>query len=151
MYAGNTTQSDSTLADGSTTGAFLFEFVPRDIDRGLYGTYSLDALVNGKLAKLDGVIRFDKEVQNIVLQFLGRGSAAGHVSYSDGTPIANAPVTIAAPVYGDNHRVFTNAAGAYTAGDLPLGTLTFPLHELLRNVPYSTNHNRAPGAFVGQT
>jgi hypothetical protein len=149
MYAGNGTQWDTTL-DTPDKGTFLFEFVPRDIDHSLYGSYSLDTVVGNKEAKLNGVIRFDKEVQNIVLQFLGRGSATGHVTYSDGTPIANAPVTISAPIYNDYHQVMTNASGLYSVSDLPVGTLTFAVQDPLGNVAYATNQVRSPGEVVTQ-
>jgi hypothetical protein len=146
LTEGRSLQFDVTLPDGS----FLFEFVARDIDAATFGNYSLAAIVDDKNARLDGVIRTNGEVQRVVLQFLGRGSAKGHVSYSDGTLIANAPVSIGSQIYNEFHRVVTDAHGDYTAADLPVGTLTFAVQDPKGNVAYATNQIRTGGEVLTQ-
>ncbi|HXA17287.1 MAG TPA: Ig-like domain-containing protein [Thermoanaerobaculia bacterium] len=146
LTANQLLQFDVTQPDGS----FLFEFVPRDIDLGISGNYSLKTLVDNKGASLDGVIRTDKEVQHVILQFLGRGTVQGHVSYSDGTLIANAPVTVGSLIYNEFHRIFTDAHGDYTATDLPVGTLTFAVQDSKGNVAYATNQVRMAGEVLTQ-
>jgi hypothetical protein len=139
-------QWDTTVADGS----FLFEFIPRNINVDINGAYHLETSVEGRAAKLDGVIRVNGEVQRIVLQFLGRGSAKGHVGYSDGTPLANAPVTVGSTTYGEFHRAVSNADGDYTVDDLPVGPLTFAVQDPNGNVCYAASQIKTPGEVVTQ-
>jgi hypothetical protein len=146
VLANDSMQYDTTMPDGS----FLFEFIPRDIDNRILGNYSLDTVVDAKEAKLDGVIRTNGEVQHVVLQFLGRGTATGHCSYSDGTAVTDAPVTIGSQVYDEFHRTSTDANGDYTITDLPVGTLTFAVQDSKGNVAYATDQIRTPGQVLTQ-
>jgi len=139
-------QFDFTAADGT----FLFEFIHRDIDLGFPGTYSLSVADGDKRARLDGAIRTAGEVQKVVMQFLGRGSATGHAHYSDGTPIANAPVTVGSTLYDEWHRATTDANGLYAIADLPVGPLTFAVVDAKGNVSYAANQIRTPGEVVTQ-
>lgn len=141
-----TPQFDATLADG----AFLFEFVPRDPDRGLHGGYNLRAAANGKTAVLDGSVRVAGEVQRVVLQFLGRGSATGRIMYSDGTPVASGEVTIASTMYSEFHRTRTATDGSYAAGDLPVGPLTIAVSDAHGNLTYAATRIRAAGESIVQ-
>ncbi|HWW62543.1 MAG TPA: carboxypeptidase-like regulatory domain-containing protein, partial [Thermoanaerobaculia bacterium] len=142
-----TMQFDTTLPDGS----FLFEFVARDIDRGLAGNYKLEVSdSDGKYASLDGVVRTPGAVQRVVLQFLGRGSVTGRVTYSDGVSLAGAVVTAGSTIYSELHRATTDANGVYTIADLPVGPITFAVNDPKGNVTYAANQIRTPGEVVTQ-
>src|SRR5215212_1646272 len=140
-------QFDTTLADGT----FLFEFVARDIDRNLPGNYKLEVNdTDGKYASLDAVVRTPGAVQRVVLQFLGRGSVTGRVTYSDGVPLAGAAVTVGSTIYNEFHRATTDANGVYTLADLPVGPITFAVNDPKGNVTYAANQIRTPGEVVTQ-
>src|SRR5205085_11181954 len=114
------------------------------------GTYRVSSKIGTKDASLAGAIRINGEVQRIVLQLLGRGSAKGHVSYSDGTPIAKAPVTIANPLFGESQRAITDANGNYTVADLAVGPLTFAVQDVDGNVAYASTQIKTPGEQITQ-
>jgi hypothetical protein len=140
------TQWDTTAIDGS----FLFEFIPRDLDLGMNGNYHVNTFVGALEAKLDGVIRVNGEVQRIVLQFLGRGSLKGHVSYSDGKAIPDATITIASPLFGESARTKSNANGDYSLQNLAVGPLTVAVNDLDGNVAFASTQIRTPGEQITQ-
>ncbi|HUK34925.1 MAG TPA: carboxypeptidase-like regulatory domain-containing protein, partial [Vicinamibacterales bacterium] len=138
-------QYDTTLAGGD----FIFEFVPRDIDRNLPGNYNVSATADGKFATLDGVIRTPGDVQRITLQFLGRGTVNGTVKYSDGTS-APATVTAGSTIYSEFHQVATDATGGFIIGDLPVGPITLAATDANGNVTYAATQIHSPGEVVTQ-
>ena len=146
LQTNGTLQFDTTLDDGS----FIFEHVPRDIDHGIAGNYRAQATKDGKFAQVDGVVRTIGEVQRIVLQFLGRGTATGTVTYSDGAVIANAQVTGGSTIYNEFHQTTTDANGKYTLADLPVGPLTLAVTDSSGNVSYAATQIRVPGESIVQ-
>ena len=143
----DSTQYDSTIDQGR----FLFEYVPRDIDRGIQGNYKLSALTpEGKYTEVNATVRFPGQVQIVNLVFLGRGSAKGKVTYSDGTVFANANVVVNSPIFKEWRSGVTNSSGDYTIADLPVGPLTFIVQDDAGRVTYATNQIRTPGEVVTQ-
>jgi hypothetical protein len=135
----------------SDAGGFLFEYVPRDAVNGRYGNYHLDTMApDGKFASLDGTIRTVGELQHVKLVFLGRGSAEGHVKYSDGTPVAAAQVSVGNSIYGELHTATTDASGHYLATDLPVGPITFAAVDAKGIVTYATAQLRVAGERITQ-
>lgn len=146
LLANGSLQYDTTMADGS----FIFEHVPRDLARDILGNYHAEAAAEGKFAQVDGVVRAIGDVQRIVLQFLGRGSATGYVRYSDGAPIVAASVTGGSTVYSEFHQTTTDALGKYTLKDLPVGPLTFAALDAGGNIAYAATQIRTPGESITQ-
>ena len=138
-------QFDDTLASGE----FIFEHVPRDIDRNIAGNYTLSTAAEGKFAKLDGVIRTPGQVQRVVLQFLGRGSVTGTLKYSDGT-VATGTITAGSTIYSEFHQAGTDPQGAFTVRDLPVGPITVAATDSKGNVTYAATQIHAPGEVVTQ-
>ncbi|HJT17162.1 MAG TPA: carboxypeptidase-like regulatory domain-containing protein, partial [Thermoanaerobaculia bacterium] len=138
-------QYDTTLADGT----FLFEFVPRDIDRNLPGNYTLSAQADSKFASLDGVIRTPGDIQRVVLQFLGRGSVTGTLKYSDGS-VAVGTVTAGSTMYSEFHQIETDGNGAFTINDLPVGPITVAGTDSKGNVTYAATQIHVAGEVITQ-
>ncbi|HEX9408001.1 MAG TPA: carboxypeptidase-like regulatory domain-containing protein, partial [Thermoanaerobaculia bacterium] len=138
-------QYDTTLAGGD----FIFEYVPRDIDRNLSGNYTVTTVAEGKFAKLDGVIRTPGELQRVVLQFLGRGSVTGHLKYSDGT-VAVGKIVAGSTIYNEFHEAATDGSGAFAIGDLPVGPITVAATDSKGNVTYAATQIHVPGEVVTQ-
>ncbi|MDQ6799844.1 MAG: Ig-like domain-containing protein, partial [Acidobacteriota bacterium] len=136
-------QFDVTLPSGD----FIFEFVPRDIDRNISGNYTLATQAEGKFAQLDGAIRTPGQVQRVVLQFLGRGSVTGTLKYSDGS-IAIGTVTAGSSIYNEFHQVGTDALGVFNVRDLPVGPITLAATDAKGNVTYAATQIHAPGEVV---
>ena len=140
-------QYDTTIDQGR----FLFEFVPRDIDAGINGNYNLSTTTSdGKYTEVNGTVRLPGQVQIVNLVFLGRGSAAGKVTYSDGVPLANANVVVNSPVFKEWHSGLTKSDGNYEIADLPVGPLTFIVRDDAGRITYATNQIATPGQVVTQ-
>jgi hypothetical protein len=143
-------QFDTTLDNGQ----YLFEFVPRDPDRGLSGAYKMRVDADGKSTEVSGSVRLTGEAQHVDIVFLGRGSVQGRVSYSDGTPAANAAVTIGNTRYNTFVQEFksgtADAAGNYSISDVPVGPLTIAATDSSGNVVYAANQIRMPGEVLTQ-
>ncbi|HYI12032.1 MAG TPA: carboxypeptidase regulatory-like domain-containing protein [Thermoanaerobaculia bacterium] len=134
-----------------TDGAFLFEFVRRQIDAGWTGAYRLEGLssIHGKTT-LEGSVRLPGKVHFVNLQFLGRGAAQGHVRYNDGTIAAGATVTIGSTMFSQFRTATTDAQGYYRIEDLPVGPLTFSAKDEPGNVTFAANEIATPGQLVTQ-
>lgn len=131
-------------------GRFLFEYVPRDIDRGLFGEYDLIAESEGKQATLTGSVRLPGEVHTANLVFLGRGKAIGQVRWDDGSPIANANVSAGSPAFGGTYSATTGSDGRYEIEELPVGPLVFSTVDPDGRIVYATNAIRTAGEVITQ-
>ncbi|MEO8033579.1 MAG: carboxypeptidase-like regulatory domain-containing protein, partial [Acidobacteriota bacterium] len=144
------TQFDTTLDHGD----YLFEFIPRDIDRGASGAFTMKVTAEGKFTQVDGVVRLPGEAQRINIVFLGLGTVNGHVRYSDGTVAKNAIITIGNTKYNtfsqEFRRGITGAAGEYNIADVPVGPLTIAAQDEDGNVVYAANQIRVPGEALTQ-
>jgi len=141
-------QYDTTL---SPHGEFLFEYIARDIDKGIQGNYTLSAsLADGKYTEVKGTVRLPGQVQIVNLVFLGRGTAQGTVSYSDGAIFANANVVVTSPVFHEFKSATTDASGHYSISDLPVGPLTFLVSDDAGRTTYATNAISTPGQVITQ-
>jgi len=138
-------QYDLSAADGS----FLFEFVPRDIDLGIQGTYILRAITTeGKETKVEGAVRLPGRVHFVNLVFLGRGSAQGYVRYDNGQVVANAHVVIGSTMFDQFRNGTTDATGFYKIEDLPVGPLTFSATDDDGNVTFGASEIKTPGQVL---
>ncbi|HKO01724.1 MAG TPA: carboxypeptidase-like regulatory domain-containing protein, partial [Thermoanaerobaculia bacterium] len=146
LSTGDGWQYDTT----DDNGAFLFEYVPRDLVNNRSGYYTLDARADNKAASLEGSIRTVGELQHVNLVFIGRGSAQGHVRYSDGAIIAGARVTVGNSLYGDLHSTTSDANGFFSIGDLAVGPITFAAVDSKGTVTYATSQLRAVGELLVQ-
>ena len=147
--------ASGTQFDTSTDhGDFLFEYIPRDIDRGANGGYTLSVTAEGKFATVNGAVRLPGEAQHVNIVFLGRGSVKGRVTYSDGTAAKNVPVTIANTHYNTNVQEFrrgvTDSTGNYNINDVPVGPLTIAAQDTDGNVVYAANQIRVVGEQLTQ-
>jgi Bacterial Ig-like domain len=139
-------QVDITNADGR----FLFEYVPRDADRGLFGQYDLRArLANGRATELSGAVRRPGEVHNVNLVFAGRGRVQGHVRYDDGEPIANRLVSASSPVHAGEFTDTTDANGFFEM-EVGVGPLTFFVVDRDGRTTFATNQLRTAGEVIAQ-
>ena len=141
-----TPQYDTT----NDKGEFLFEFVPRDIDLGIQGNYTLAATAREKYTELKGTVRVVGDVQTVNLVFLGRGTAQGTVTFSDGRPLADTSVIVTSTMFNEFRRGTTDASGHYSVGDLPVGPLTFLVTDPSGRVTYAANQIRTPGEVLTQ-
>ncbi|HEU4888018.1 MAG TPA: carboxypeptidase regulatory-like domain-containing protein, partial [Thermoanaerobaculia bacterium] len=139
-------QWDTTITDGR----FLFEFVPRDLDRQLFGNYTLVAQSGDKYAEVKAAVRLPGEVHHVSLVFLGRGSAQGQVRYSDGVVVPNTTVTVASTMFNEFRTAQTGADGRYTITDLPVGPLTFFVTDPSGRYTFAANQIKSPGEVVNQ-
>ncbi|MFL6248500.1 MAG: Ig-like domain-containing protein, partial [Thermoanaerobaculia bacterium] len=142
-------QYDTTLDDGR----FMFEFVARDIDNGIYGDYELYTVLpadNHKDTKIEGAVRLPREVHNVNLVFLGRGSVEGQVRYDDGEVLPDQNVTIGSTLFGEFRTAKTDASGNFKASDLPVGPLTFSVVDPSGRPTFAANAIRVPGEVVRQ-
>ncbi len=146
LISGTSYQYDTT----TDQGAFLFEFIPRDIDAGQTGNYLLSASAEGKYTEARGTIRLPGQVQTVNLMFLGRGTATGTVRTSDGAVVANTSVTVSSPVFQEFRRGTTDVSGRYSISDLPVGPLTFIVTDAAGRTAYATNQIRIAGETVTQ-
>jgi len=138
-------QFDLTPSDGS----FLFEFVPRDIDNNINGTYSLRAITTeGKETKVEGAVRLPGRVHFVNLVFLGRGSAQGYVRYDNGDPVVAAHVVIGSTMFDQFRSGDADATGFYQIDDLPVGPLTFAATDKDGNVTFGASEIKTPGQVL---
>jgi hypothetical protein len=135
----------------SSDGAFLFEFVPRDIDNGLPGTYKLEAVTTDlKSTSVDGAVRLPGAVHVVNLVFLGRGSAEGFVRYDNGQIVAGARVVVGSTMFDQFRTTTTDSAGHYLVEDLPVGPLTFTATDADGNVTFAASEIKTPGQLLVQ-
>jgi len=138
-------QYDLSASDGS----FLFEFVPRDIDNNIAGTYLLQAITTeGKETKIQGAVRLPGRVHFVNLVFLGRGSAQGYVRYDNGEAVKNAHVVVGSTMFDQFRSGDTDANGFYSIEDLPVGPLTFSATDADGNVTYGASEIKTPGQVL---
>ena len=138
-------QYDLSAADGS----FLFEFVPRDVDNNIAGTYLLQAITTeGKETKLQGAVRLPGRVHFVNLVFLGRGSAQGYVRYDNGEAVKNAHVVVGSTMFNQFRSGDADANGFYSIEDLPVGPLTFSATDADGNVTYGASEIKTPGQVL---
>ncbi|HYO78098.1 MAG TPA: Ig-like domain-containing protein, partial [Thermoanaerobaculia bacterium] len=138
-------QADVTGADGQ----FMFEHVPRDPARSVYGHYDLAARVGQDTTGVSGAVRLPGEVHTVNLVFFGRGKAQGHLRYDDGTPIARQRVSATSPLWGEKFAATTDANGFYEMS-VGVGPLTFYAHAGGGRVAYAANHLRVAGEVITQ-
>jgi hypothetical protein len=132
-------------------GAFLFEFVRRDIQTGWTGQYRLEALSTvHKRTSVEGSVRLPREVHFVTLQYLGRGAAEGYVRYNDGTVVAGADVVIGSTMFSQFRTTRSDASGKYVVEDLPVGPLTFSAKDKDGNVTFAATEIAVPGQVVTQ-
>jgi hypothetical protein len=143
LYAGSAPQYDLSRA---SDGAFLFEFVARDIDNNISGTYELEAVsTDDKLTKLNGAVRLPGRVHFVNLVFLGRGSAEGVVRYDNGEVVKEARVVVGSTMFDQFRQTTTDANGRYSVTDLPVGPLTFSATDADGNVTFAASEIKTPG------
>lgn len=131
-------------------GRFMFEYVPRDIDRGMLGIYDLHAeLPDGRTTMLSGAVRRPGEVHEVNLVFIGRGRVHGHVRYDDGSPLAGIAVEASSPLHPDSFLAVTDSAGYYEM-EVSVGPLTFYARDSAGRVVYATNQLRTAGEVITQ-
>ncbi|HEX8169927.1 MAG TPA: Ig-like domain-containing protein, partial [Thermoanaerobaculia bacterium] len=135
---------------GGSDGRFLYEFVPRDVDNGINGTYRLSTVVNGRATDAEGVVRLPGEVHTVNLVFLGRGTARGQVRYSDGEVLANVHVTVGSTLFHQFRGADTDSSGHYEVGDLPVGPLTFSVVDKEGRPTFAANAIRVAGEVIAQ-
>jgi hypothetical protein len=136
---------DSRDGDGS----FLFEFVPRDVDNGLTGAYSLHAITSdNKVTKVEGAVRLPGRVHFVNLVFLGRGSAEGYVRYDNGEVVKGAKVVIGSTMFDQFQSTETDANGFYRVEDLPVGPLTLSATDKDGNVTFAASEIKTPGQVL---
>ena len=139
--------------DSSRTsdGAFLFEFIPRDVDNNLPGTYTLEAVTPDlKITSVEGAVRLPGRVHIVNLVFLGRGSAQGTVRYDNGELVAGARVVVGSTMFDQFRTTETDANGRYSIDDLPVGPLTFSATDEDGNVTFAAGEIRTPGQLLTQ-
>ena len=142
-----TPQYDTSQADG----AFLFEFIRRQVDAGWGGTYRLTATHSvQKTTTIEGSVRLPGKVHFVTLQYLGRGAAEGYVKYDDGSVVASAEVVIGSTMFSQFRTTRSDARGYYRVEDLPVGPLTFSATDSAGNVTYAANEVATPGQLVSQ-
>ncbi len=130
-------------------GSFLFEFIPRDPDRQIYGSYSMIAVTKeSKVTSVDGAVRLPGRVHFVNLVFLGRGSAEGYVRYDNGQVVAGARVTVGSTMFQQFQQTETDANGFYRVQDLPVGPLTFSAVDLDGNVAYVASEIKTSGQLL---
>jgi hypothetical protein len=132
-------------------GAFLFEFVRRQIDADWTGAYRLEAAssIHGGTA-LEGIVRQPGHVHFVNLQYLGRGAAEGYVRYNDGSVVANADVLVGSTMFDIAKTARTDAKGFYHVDDLPVGPLTFSVQDEAGNAAFAANEVSIPNEVVKQ-
>ena len=141
-------QYDSSRAGD---GSFLFEFVPRDIDNKLPGTYKLEAVTEDlKSTSVLGAVRLPGRVHFVNLVFLGRGSAEGYVRYDNGQIVAKADVVVGSTLFDQFRKAKTDSNGHYTIDDLPVGPVTFIATDADGNVTYAAAEIKTPGQLLHQ-
>ena len=142
-----TPQFDVSQADG----AFLYEFVRRQIDLDWKGTYRLEALssVHGHTG-IEGAVRLPGKVHFVSLQYLGRGAAQGRVTYNDGSVVKKAKVVIGSTMFNQFRSAETDDEGKYSIEDLPVGPLTFSAQDEAGNVTFAAAEIATPGQIVTQ-
>jgi len=153
-------QYDRSL-DGSVTGnsddsgRYLFEYIPRDDNRSLPGTFKATAQTATASIISDGIIRSPGELRQLNLVFLGRGTVTGFATYSDGRPLAHATVVAGSagynnPLMAEMKSGTTGTDGAFTIGDLPVGPFTLSVSDDAGNVSYAANQIHAAGEVLHQ-
>lgn len=132
-------------------GRFLYEFVPRDLDSGIFGLYDLETeSPEGLRTKLSGAVRLPSEVHTANLVFLGRGRAIGQVRYDDGTPIPNVVVSIGSTLYPGLAADITDANGRYDIDGLPVAPLTFSVVDPDGRATFAAHQLKTPGEVLTQ-
>ncbi|HEX6178261.1 MAG TPA: carboxypeptidase regulatory-like domain-containing protein, partial [Thermoanaerobaculia bacterium] len=136
--------------DGS--GAYLFEYVPRDpiADFQLDGGYRLLGVnADGRFTIVDGTVRRPGVVHFVNLQLLGRGAAEGVVRYEDGARVAGAEVFVANTMFSTGRRTRTDASGSFRIDDLPVGPITFGASDARGNTAFAASEIATPGQVAG--
>lgn len=132
-------------------GRFLYEFVPRDVDSGIFGLYDLETeSPEGLRTGLSGAVRLPAEVHTANLVFLGRGRAVGQVRYDDGTPIPNVLVSIGSTLYPGLLTGVTDANGHYDIDGLPVAPLTFSVVDPDGRTTFAASQLKTPGEVLTQ-
>ncbi|HEX2835650.1 MAG TPA: Ig-like domain-containing protein [Thermoanaerobaculia bacterium] len=140
-------QHDIAGADGR----FLYEFVPRDVDSGIFGLYDLETeSPEGLRTTLSGAVRLPAEVHTANLVFLGRGRAVGQVRYDDGTPIPGVVVSIGSTLYPGLLTGITDANGHYDIDGLPVAPLTFSVVDPDGRTTFAASQLKTPGEVLTQ-
>jgi hypothetical protein len=140
-------QHDIAGADGR----FLYEFVPRDIDSGIFGLYDLETeSPEGLRTAISGAVRLPGEVHTANLVFLGRGRAVGQVRYDDGTPIPNVAVSIGSTLHSGLLTGITGADGRYDIDGLPVAPLTFSVVDPDGRTTFAASQLKTPGEVITQ-
>jgi len=143
LYAGAAPQYDLSRA---SDGAFLFEFVARDIDNNIDGVYELEAVsTDDKVTKVNGAVRLPGRVHFVNLVYLGRGSAEGVVRYDNGEVVREARVVVGSTMFDQFRQTTTDANGRYSVTDLPVGPLTFSATDADGNVTFAASEIKTPG------
>ncbi|MBW3565708.1 MAG: Ig-like domain-containing protein, partial [Acidobacteria bacterium] len=131
--------------------AFLFEYVPKDIDAGYDGSFGLRAVTPEKKGtSFDGAVRLPGRVTIVNLTFLGRGSAQGYVRYDDGSAVPGAAITIGSTMFDQFRSTTADQNGFYSVVDLPVGPLTFTARDDDGNVTHAARELTAPGEVLEQ-
>src|SRR3954453_10307131 len=137
------------LSAANDGGSFLFEFVPRDVDNNIQGTYILRSVTTeGKETKVEGAVRLPGRVHFVNLIYLGRGSAQGYVRYDNGDPVPNAHVVIGSTMFDQFRTGDADATGFYKIEDLPVGPLTFSATDKDGNVTFGASEIKTPGQVL---
>ncbi|HET7434134.1 MAG TPA: carboxypeptidase-like regulatory domain-containing protein, partial [Thermoanaerobaculia bacterium] len=140
-------QWDVTNADG----AFLFEYVRREIEAYYGGAYRAVAVTpDGKTTTIEGSVRLPNKVHFLNIQLLGRGSAEGYVRYDNGEVAAGARVTVGSTMFNIMQGVEADAKGYYRIDDLPVGPLTFSAIDKDGNTTFAAAEIATPGQLVTQ-
>jgi len=130
---------------------FLFEYILRDLARGVGGAYVLQAVdENGKYVTVSGAIRLTGIVETVNLVYLGRGSAEGRVTYDNGEVVPNAKIVIGSTLFNQFRNTTTGSDGRYHVNDLPVGPLTFSATDASGNSAFAASEIRSAGEIVTQ-
>ena len=145
----------SVTGNASDTGRYLFEYIPRDLDNGAFGTFRAGTSGAGGTVQSDGIIRAPGEMKELNLVFIGRGTASGFVSYSDGRPLARATVVAGRSGYNDPLQTemksaISGADGSFSISDLPVGPFTLSVSDDAGNVCFAANQIHFPGEALRQ-
>ena len=144
------TKTGAQYQRADASGNFLFEYVPRDLEGGMDGGYTLVGRASLKQTRVIGAVRLLHTVHRVNVAFLGRGTARGHVRYDNGDPVPNASVVIGSTMFNQFRSTTTDATGLFEAGDVPVGPLTFSARDVAGNVAYAANELHAGGETVVQ-
>jgi hypothetical protein len=144
------TETGMQYQTADSNARFLFEYVPRDPENRINGTYTLTANASGRETMVEGTVRLLHTIHPVNMAFLGRGTARGHVRYDNGDPVANALVVIGSTMFNQFRSATTDATGLFQVNDVPVGPLTFSAQDVAGNVAYAANELHGGGEVVVQ-